>query len=192
MSQEAPGNTVTVLLTRLREGDSAALGRLFDVVYDELRVLAKRQVARFNPDRTLNATVLVHELFMRLDAREQIALQDRRHLFAVSATAMRQIAVDYARTRRRAKRGGVERPVPLDAVEGFLESDLEDAEAVLTVDRALRALEAVDSRLAKVVELRFFGGFSVEETAVALSVSTPTVKRDTRVAKAFLARQLAT
>lgn len=191
MSQDSAGNTVTVLLTRLRDGDSAALGRLFDVVYDELRVLAKRQVARFNPDRTLNATVLVHELFMRLDARKQIALEDRRHLFAVSATAMRQIAVDYARTRRRAKRGGPEKPIPLEAVEGFLRSDLEDAEAVLTVDRALRELEAVDTRLAKVVELRFFGGFSVEETAEALCVSTPTIKRDTRVAKAFLARQLA-
>jgi len=183
-------NTVTLLLSRLRDGDPAALGRLFDVVYDEMRVIAKRQVARFHPDQTLNATVLVHELFLRLDAKEKIALEDRRHLFAVAATAMRQIAVDYARTRRRAKRGGAEKPVPLEAVEGILVSDLEDAEAVLVVDRALRGLEAVDARLAKVVELRFFGGFSVEETAQALSVSTPTVKRDTRVAKAFLARHL--
>lgn len=182
--------TVTVLLRRLRGGDSAALGRLFDLVYDELRVIARRQVARLQPDRTLNATALVHELFVRLDAREPVAFADRCHLFAVAATAMRQIAVDYARTQRRIKRGGAGRPVPLEAVDGILESELLDADAVLAIDRALSDLEAVDERLVKVVELRFFGGFSVEEAAAALAVSKPTIKRDTRVAKAFLTRQL--
>lgn len=183
-------DTVDGLLARLRAGDTGALGRLFSATYSDLLAIARRQLARFHPDQTLNATALVHELFMRLEARDQVDFVDRRHLFAVAATAMRQIAVDYARAQRRAKRGGNEKPVPLDAVEGVLESDLLEACAVLDVDRALRGLESVDPRLARVVELRFFGGFSVEETAQAMAVSTPTIKRDTRIARAFLAREL--
>ena len=188
--EDSTAGQVTRWLARFKAGESAALGSVFDVVYEELRVLAHRQVARFHPDQTLNATSLVHELFVRLDSREPVALANRRHLLAVAATAMRQIAVDYARGRRRAKRGGVDAPIPLDAVEGILGTEACEAEAVLSIDQALRGLESVDARLGKVVEMRFFGGFSVEETADALSVSTPTVKRDTRIARAFLTREL--
>lgn len=182
--------TVTMLLERMRGGDPEAREALYAAAYDELRRLAGRQVARFNPDRTLNATVLVHELFLKLDSSASLVPKDRRHLIAVATTAMRQIAVDYARHQRREKRGGNQRPVALDDLDRQVAIDGETADSVVAIDRALAKLGSFDERLARVVEMRFFGGLSVEETAEALGVSTPTVKRDTRVAKAFLQREL--
>lgn len=182
--------TVTMLLGRLRQGDGDAREALYGAVYDELRRLARRQVARFNPDRTLNATALVHELFLKLDGSAGLVPNDRKHLFAVSARAMRQIAVDYARGQRREKRGGDQVPIALDDLDGRLAIDGASADSVLAIDQALEKLQALDPRLARVVEMRFFGGLSVEETAEALEVSTPTIKRDTRVARAFLQREL--
>lgn len=187
---DATAQTVTVFLRRLRDGDEQAREPLFAAVYDELRILARRQMARFRPDQTLNATVLVHELYLKLGQHQRLDLADRRHLFAVAATAMRQIAVDYARGRRRVKRGGNERPVSLDDLAAGVALEAAGADAVLAIDQALGRLAEVDARLARVVELRFFGGFSVAETAEVLAVSTPTVKRDTRLAKVFLQRQL--
>ncbi len=190
VTNQTAAQTVTVFLRRLRDGDEQAREPLFAAIYDELRTLARRQLARFRPDQTLNATVLVHELYLKLGQHQRLDLNDRRHLFAVAATAMRQIAVDYARSRRRVKRGGNEMPVSLDDLVGGVALEASGADAVVAIDQALGRLAEVDPRLARVVELRFFGGLSVEETAEVLAVSTPTVKRDTRLAKAFLQRQL--
>jgi len=182
--------TVTLHLERLRAGEPGAREGLFASAYQELHRLARRQVARFRPDRTLGATALVHELYLKLGSSRRLQVTDRRHLFAVAARAMRQIAVDYARGRRRAKRGGPEAAIPLDRLEDGVGRCGSDADAVLAVERALSGLERLDPRLVRVVELRFFAGLSVTETAEALAVSTPTVKRDTRVARAFLQSHL--
>ncbi len=181
--------TVTVALSRLRTGDADARRHLFSLVYEELRGLAHRQLGRFRPDQTLNTTALVHELFLKLSDRQRLDLTDRRHLFAVAATAMRQILVDYARSRRRAKRGGDAVPLPLERLDDAVHVEAQ-AESILALHQALGRLAAVDARLVQVVELRFFGGLSVVETAELLSVSAPTIKRDTRVARAFLQQQL--
>ncbi len=167
-------------------GDSS--GELFDRVYGELRVVARRQLAGQASEWTLNPTALVHEVYLKLLKAEP--LTDRQHLMRLAARAMRQLIVDRARRRQRLKRGGCEQDLPLDPVEPGLVDLAQQAEQVLVVHRAMRGLKEEDPRLEQVVELRFFGGLSVEETAVALGVSTPTVKRDSRHARAFLRRHL--
>ncbi|MEM7583823.1 MAG: ECF-type sigma factor [Acidobacteriota bacterium] len=161
---------------------------LFDRVYGELRGVARRQLAGQGSEWTLNPTALVHEVYLKLLKAEP--LTDRQHLMRLAARAMRQLIIDRARRRRQLKRGGSEPELPLDPLEPGLVDLAEQAEQVLVVHRALRGLREEDPRLEQVVELRFFAGLSVEETAEALGISTPTVKRDSRLARAFLRRHL--
>lgn len=175
---------ITTLLQALRQGDSGALDRLLPLVYGELRRRAHQQLRRRRPGETLATTALVHEAYLKLSGSAHRNYQDRIHFFAVASRAMRQILVDYARSQAAAKRGAGHR-VDLDP---DLLADPGRAEQLLALDDALRELEALDPRLARIVELRFFGGLSVEETGEALDLSPRTVKRDWRRARAFLYR----
>lgn len=177
---------ITALLTALRDGDRGALDRLFPLVYRELHDRAHHQLARHRPGDTLSTTALVHEAYLKLTDSAHQTYQDRVHFFAVASRAMRQILVDYARRSMAAKRSGGH-PVSMDpdAI-----GDPGRAEELLALDEALAQLEGLDERLARIVELRFFGGLSVEETSDALSISPRTVKRDWRKARAFLYRTI--
>jgi RNA polymerase sigma factor (TIGR02999 family) len=170
------------LLAAYRDGDRSALDRLFPLVYRELHRRAHQQLAHRRPGDTLSTTALVHEAYLKLTGGAQQIYQDRVHFFAVASRAMRQILVDYARRTSAAKRGGGH-PISLDP-EAV--ADPGRAEELVALDEALVQLEALDPRLAKTVELRFFGGLSVEESAEVLGVSPRTVKRDWRKARAFL------
>jgi len=177
---------VTRLLHRARGGDSGAVHRLLPLVYDELRAIARRQL-RGATGGTLSATVVVHEAYLKIGGERGLAARDRGHFFAVAATAMRQVAIDHARERSAKKRGGGAPHTLLDGHDLPVESR---AEELLVLDDALTRLASLDERAARVVELRFFAGLDVEETADALDVSTPTVKRDWRRARAFLYHEL--
>lgn len=179
---------ITRLLADLRTGERGALDRLFSLVYEELRVRAERELRRRTPGETLSTTVLVHELYIKLADATPLAIGDRRHFFALAARAMRQIVVDHARRALAQKRGGGVRATTLDVPD--LAPAVEPAE-FLALDRALAELSELDERLARTVELRFFGGLSVEETAEMMEVSPRTVKRDWRKARAFLHRAMA-
>lgn len=169
--------------------EAADVAGLFGRVYGELRRMARRQLASQASEWTLNPTALVHEVYLKLSSAEP-SLTDRRHLMALAARAMRQIVVDHARRKRRLKRGGVERAVRLDPVEPGVVDLAAQAQDVLLVDQALRSLAEADPRLERVVELRFFGGLSVEETAAAVEASPRSVKRDWAMAQAWLYRRL--
>ncbi len=178
---------VTQLLRDWSSGDQAALGKLMPLVYDELRRMAKRYMGRQPPGCTLQTTALIHEAYLRLGAQQGKRWQNRTHFFAVGAQAMRHVLVDYARTRHRAKRGSGERAVSLD--EAAVLSD-ELATELVAVHEALEELAALHPRQSQVVELRFFGGLTVEEAAEVLKVSPETIMRDWRMAKAWLHRAL--
>lgn len=178
------------LLEAANGGDPAALDALVPLVYEELRFLARRQLGRFRPDRTLNTTALVHEAYLKLVDANGSRYRDRRHFFTVAALAMRQIVVDYARRRRAQKRGSNAPHRVLEELDGSALPIDAQARALMVLDGALTRLARVDERLVRVVELRFFGGLSVKETAAVLDVSTATVKRDTRAARAFLQREM--
>ena len=180
---------VTQLLVAWSDGDKSAEKELFARVYQELRRLAHRYMLRENPGHTLQTTALVNEAYLRLIDRKQSNWQNRAHFFGFSAQVMRHILVDLARAKNYQKRGGEVRKVVLD--EGLVMSKMKGAELV-ALDDALNALAEVDARKSKVVEFRFFGGLSVEETAAVLKVSTDTVLRDWRLAKAWLLRELQT
>jgi RNA polymerase sigma factor (TIGR02999 family) len=173
---------ITALLTAVRNGDRNAMDRLFPLIYHELHQRAHRQLARHNPGDTLSTTALVHEAYLKLAGSEGQSYQDRFHFFAVASRAMRQILIDYARHVSAGKRDGGQR-VPLDPDR--LPNPAQ-AEELIALDQALTLLASLDERLARTVELRFFGGLSVEETAEVMAVSPRTVKRDWRKARAFL------
>lgn len=178
---------VTVLLRAWSEGSEAALEKLLPLVEAELRRLARIYMARERRGHTLQVTALVNEAFVRLIDTKGLRWQDRSHFLGISARLMRRVLVDHARARGYQKRGGgAERVTFTDALEIAQEPALD----LLDLDRALEALAAVDPRKAKVVELRFFGGLSVEETADVLHVSNDTIKRDWRLAKLWLLREL--
>jgi RNA polymerase sigma factor (TIGR02999 family) len=177
---------VTSILRAWSEGDRRALDRLTPIIYDELRRLARRYMRQERPGHSLQTTALVNEAYMRLVDYKRMQWQDRAHFFAVSAQLMRRILVDHAR-RHNLKRGGAVPHVSLDdatSVAGEAQTDL------VALDDALNALAELDPRKAHVVEMRFFGGLSVEETAAVLSVSPVTVMRDWSSAKAWLYREL--
>jgi RNA polymerase sigma factor (TIGR02999 family) len=179
--------SVTQLLLAWGEGEDGALDALTPIVYDELRRLARRSLAGERSAGTLQATALVHEAFIRLVDVRRVRWQNRAHFYAVAAKLMRRVLVDLARTRLAQKRGGRAKKVTLD--EGMLVSDRHSGQ-VVAIDDALYELAKVDARKAQVVELRFFGGLSVDESAEVLKVSAETVMRDWKMAKAWLLREL--
>ena len=178
---------ITLLLKAWSRGDKSALGYLAPKVYDELRRMARRYMRNERAGNTLQTTALANEAYLRLVDANVADWNDRVHFFAVSAQMMRRILVDRARARRSEKRGGAFRKVNLDDSPEI--SDSKDRE-ILAVDEALKLLQATDPRKAEVVELRFFGGLSVEETATILRVSPQTVMRDWKLAKAWLVREI--
>ena len=179
---------LTLLLIAWSEGDEAALEKLIPLVYQELRRLAKRYLRQERPGHSLQTTALVHEAYLRLIDSSRVRWQNRAHFFAISAQLMRRILVDFARSRRYLKRGGVAQHVSLGEALDVAEAR---GAALIALDDALLALARIDERKSRVVELRYFGGLSVEETAEALKVSTETVKRDWRLARTWLRRELA-
>lgn len=178
---------VTALLQAWSAGDRTALDRLVPVVHAELRRLARRHMRRERAGHTLQTTALINEAYMRLVDVRGISWQNRAHFFGISARVMRRVLVDFARERGYRKRGGGERRVPLD--EALLIADAPD-ENLVALDEALTALAEVDARKSRAIELRFFGGLSIEEAGLVLDVSPETVKRDCRLAKAWLLRWL--
>lgn len=175
---------VTQLLERWRGGEREALEKLTPLVYHELRRIAKRQLSKERDDHTLQGTALVHEAFLRL-IDQRAPWQNRAHFFAVAAEMSRRILVDYAKARNAKKRGGPKISLD-DAPEPFHAPD----DDVISINDALSELEKFDTQQARIVELRYFAGLTIEETAEALGISTPTVKRDWVVARAFLQREL--
>jgi len=177
----------TELLLAWNRGETQALDELMPLVHHELRRLARRYMAHERPDHTLQASALVNEAYLRLIDLKQMQWQNRAHFFAMSARVMRRILVDFARAKRNAKRGGGAPRVTLD--EALLPPE-ETGHDLVALDDALQALAAVHPRKSDVVELRYFGGLSLEEAAEALHVSVDTVKRDWRFAKLWLLREL--
>jgi RNA polymerase sigma factor (TIGR02999 family) len=187
-SSDLPSSVgVTQLLRAWRQGDEGALERLIPLVQPELHRLAHRSMSREKPNHTLQTTALVNEVYLRLVDITQVSWNDRAHFFAIAARMMRRILTDMARSRNYQKRGGGVLHVSFDEA---LAVSRERAAEIMALDEALIALAAVDARKSQVVELRVFGGLSVEETAEVLKVSPETVKRDWRFAKSWLHRVL--
>ena len=178
---------ITDLLVEWSKGDQAALDQLLPLVYGELRRLARSYLRRERPDHTLQATALVHEAFLRLVDQHSVSWQNRAHFFGIASQMMRRILVNHALARRAAKRGGFAEKLSIDEAMG-----LEDRREVdlIELDDALKELETLDPRQTRIVELRFFGGLSVEETAEVLDLSPATVKREWSTAKLWLRRRL--
>ena len=187
MSTKSARAELTQLLVAWTGGDEKALETLSRAVYEELRRLARNYMRGERPGHTLDATALVHEAFVRIIDWKSVEWKSRAHFFAVASQMMRRILVDHARARRNLKRGGEWKQLSLSAVEFLPENRRTD---LLDIDEALETLKRVDARKAKVVELRFFGGLTVEETAAVLDVSSDTVLNDWRFAKAWLLREL--
>jgi len=168
--------------------DTDASDAVLNLVYDELHRQAQRYLRREHPGHTLQTTALVHEVYLKFVKQENIAWESRSHFFAIAARLMRQILIDYARTKHRAKRGGAEDKVPLEnaLTVGVGDTDFD----LLALDEALTRLGAKEEHLANIVELRFFSGLSVEDTAVVLGISASTVKRDWQMARSWLHREL--
>lgn len=179
--------SVTQLLIEWRDGDETALDRLIPIVYDEMRRLARYYMRRERREHTLQTTALINEAYIRLVDHKGMRWQNRAHFYAVAAQAMRRVLVDHARSRHYEKRGGGARTLELDEAAAVAQ---EQAAEMVALDEALTDLAAVDPRQSKVVELRYFGGMSVEETAEVLEVSAVTVMRDWRAAKAWLLREI--
>ena len=187
MPDQQPATSVTQLLAKARSGDSSALADVFPLIYEELLRLARQQLQREPDGHTLSPTALVHEAYMRLIDYSRMEWTGRAHFLAVAATAMRRILVDHARGHRSAKRGGMLRRVSIDDVELSTE---ERAELLIAIDDALGRLKEIDARQAQIVECRFFGGMTEEETAAALGIGLRTAKRDWAKAKSWLHKEI--
>jgi RNA polymerase sigma factor (TIGR02999 family) len=188
LTEKGPGRSqITDLLAALRAGDRSAMDALLPLVYDELRRRAHQQLSRGGRSATLSTTGLVHEAYLKLVESPNKNWEDRGHFFGVAVKAMRSVVVDYARRRGAKKRGGAVRRIELD--EGVLRVE-QDASEILAVHEALGRLATLDQRLSELVELRFFGGLSVDETAEVLGVSDRTVKREWTKARTLLYRLL--
>lgn len=175
---------ITQLLQAWSDGKSEALGELLPAVYDELHLRAHRHLRRERAGHTLQTTALIHEAFVKLVEQKSVPWQNRAHFFAISANLMRQILVDYARTRHRLKRGGSAENLPLDEA-GFVFSREKSVDLV-ALDEALTRLSDLDAQQARIVELKFFGGLTIEEIAETSNISPATVKREWNSAKAWL------
>lgn len=184
---DEPQPDITQLLQRIGSSGGEGIDQLLDVVYAELRRQAARYLRRERKNHTLQPTALVNEAFMKLVDQRSVQWQNRAHFFGVAAQAMRRIVIDHARTRQRVKRGGVQQVVTLDEAMLVVESRSID---VLALDEALTRLAALDERQAKIVELRYFAGLSVEETAEVTALSPATIKREWAMARAWLHAEL--
>jgi RNA polymerase sigma-70 factor, ECF subfamily len=178
---------ITQLLKDVREGSPDAEARLMPLVYEELHRIAHAYMRKERPDHTLQTTALVHEAYLKLIGVREVDWVDRSHFFAVAAQLMRRILVDYARARRASKRGGALQMMPLD---GAMPISDESLEFILSIHEALDRLAEFDARQARVVELRFFAGLSVDETARVIGVSSRTIKRDWDLAQSWLYKEL--
>ena len=183
MAHDRTNTDVTALLIRWREGDGAALDALIPLVYAELRRVARARLRSERHAQSLQTTALVHEVYLRLVDIDRLTFESRAHFFAVAARLMRQILVDHARRRRAEKRGGGAGMLTLEDVSPAASPNIVD---VIALDVALDELARVEERLCRVVELKFFAGLTIDETAIALEVSPATVERDWAVAKAWL------
>ncbi len=184
-------NDLTGLLIEWRDGDRAALDRLTPLVYDEIRRIAHRYVQREREGHTLQTTALINEAYLRLAGSKDIDWQNRAHFFAVTAQVMRHILIDHARRRRYVKHGGEAQRVSFDlAINEAVQMSHPRAAELVALDEALNEFAKLDPRKSRVVELRYFGGLSLEETAEVLEISEMTVRRDWRAAKAWLFRRM--
>ena len=183
---ESPQDEVTVLLAAWRKGDAEALNKVMPLVYAELHRIALRAWSQQPHNYTLQPTALINEAYLKLASSGNTTFKDRCHFFAVASSAMRQILVNHAKSRLTAKRGGARPHVSLDDVQPVHQ----EAAEIVALHEALKALQAVDPRKSNVVEMRYFGGLSVEETAEALGVSVRTVNRDWRLARSWLIREM--
>lgn len=179
---------ITNCLSRLRAGDANALDQLFPLIYDELKIVARAQLTREQTGHTLGPTALVHEAYVRMADREKLVPEDRRHFFAIAAQTMRRILIDHARSRKRVKRGSGQIAVSLEEVDALMTENA--ADELIALDDALDRLAAVNARAAQVVERRFFGGLSLEQTGESLGVSLKTVQRDWLLARAWLRKEI--
>ena len=187
---DSPGSEdITQLLHAWRGGNREALDRLMPLVYQELRLVASRHLAG-ERSATLQTTALVNEAYLKLIEQRRVDWQNRAHFFAIAARLMRRILIDEARRRTRDRRGGGEVPVPMDELPLAAPASAVDTLDLLELDRALDRLEALDPNQARIVELRFFGGLTVEETAEAVGMSPSTIKREWAIAKGWLHREL--
>ena len=182
---------VTRLLGRWKGGDAAAMDQLLPLVYEELRRIARAQMKRERPDHTMTPTALVHEAYLNLAGQEPLSLQDRAHFFAIASRVMRRVLIWYARHRNAEKRGSGVANLKLDDVpELAIDGGADRLDDLITLNDALEKLEVMDERLCRVVECRYFGGLTVEETSDVLGISPATTKRDWKTAKAWLLREL--
>jgi RNA polymerase sigma factor (TIGR02999 family) len=182
-----PQGDVTTLLAAWAKGDSSAVGKLLPLVYAELHRIARRVWSQHARGNTLQPTALINEAYLKLVNAESPTFQDRCHFFAVASTAMRQVLVNHAKSRLAGKRGGGRAKISLDDVQRAVD---QEAAEIVSLHEALEALEAVDARKSKVVEMRYFAGLSIEETAEALGVSIGTINRDWRLARSWLIREM--
>ncbi|MDQ3749897.1 MAG: sigma-70 family RNA polymerase sigma factor [Acidobacteriota bacterium] len=179
---------ITAMLQEWNDGNREALDTLLPIVYDELRRQAHRYIRRERKNHTLQTTALIHEAYLKLLEQRNVECESRTHFFAIAANLMRQILVDYARTKQSLKRGGAADNLPLE--EAVLIAAQETDVDLLALDAALNCLAEMDARQSRIVELRYFSGLSIAETAEVLQISPTTVKRDWNVAKAFLNHEL--
>jgi RNA polymerase sigma factor (TIGR02999 family) len=183
----APERDVTSLLVRWRNGDANAFDELAPIVYDELRKLARSHLRRERPGHTLQSTALVHEAYLRMIDQQSVSWQNRSHFYGIAAQMIRRILVDYARAKNTKKRGEAAPRIAFEeAVGAHASEDLD----LVALDDALKALAEIDPRQSRIVELRYFAGLSIEDTAEVLQISPATVKRDWTVARAWLKREL--
>ena len=178
---------VTLLLGELRSGNEDAVAKLVPLLYDELRRMAASYLRRERPYHTLQPTAVVHEAYLRLVDQKAVHWQNRQHFFGVAAQVMRRVLVDYARSHKANKRGGA---VPKVSLEEAIVASKERGAELLALDEALTRLASIDLQQGRIIELRFFGGLTLEETARVLGISLATVKRDWNMAKAWLAREV--
>jgi RNA polymerase sigma-70 factor, ECF subfamily len=187
MPMSADSTEINLLLDQYRNGHVEGFEKLMALVYDDLRKLAAWQLQSERPDHTLQPTALVHEVYLKLSAQNPIEWRNKAHFFALAAQVMRHILVDYARTRQREKRGGPQTKISLDDALNL--GSPADSE-LIALDEALKSLAEKDPRKSLIVELRYFGGLSIEETAEALGVSPTTVRREWTMVKAWLRREM--
>lgn len=186
---DVPQAEITTLLKRWQAGDRQALDEVTPLVYRELHQMASRYLSRERPDQTLQSTALVHEAFLKLVDQKRVDWQSRSHFFGLAARLMRRILVDHARHTRRIKRGGHQQKVQLEDAPELGASGPDPAD-LITLDRAMEELERFDPRQCRIVELRFFAGLSVEETADAMTLSPATIKREWSIARAWLYQRM--